>query len=1711
MSARAPKAPQPPQAETKGKTRRWSVQVTAPAGDLKGANTDRPDVPHIGVADLELAALDPTPLPWRAELERHFDTPLTAIRAYQGPEVDAALARDKAAAAVQGDAVLLPGQAGKPLVAHEVAHILQQRGARPDGAGDAEAEALGAEARVAEDRPVPEPVAALPLGAVAFRAPDALEDEALVQGSDREAAEAFRQEASDEAPVPDEDTARPEETATPAAGPSGESVLGDVAPGAPMAEDAVPTFEPPPMPEIEVDEAAAEAAVAEAEAALEGADEADGLVEAFKDAPPSVKALHHDELDGEIGEMAETDQSAFEEDMPAFPAEMSGTDDLEAPGEVLTPETRDTQLEDGTPAPAPEAQVDPTPDPGTPDLNAQIQDLLSGLFLFGDAGSLGRTFRRVSTSDGDVDTSAGERPDVPLEGETDPQRVDDQDTAARDDARASRIEATQAVTDGPGPERVELQELREDYTMEARERPQIDEAAGPVEGAAAFRDKELDGEVMALFDGAHGDAMAASMEEASAEVSSAVETRDTERDEELEATETERARLNEEADESQRDEVATRRQEVQDARQHAVDEQQTRVTEMETQADLDRQAAEYTIDTEVSEAETQVEADFTQAESDAQDEVDDGERQAQEERDRQESESEDKSWWDRATDWVAEQFDKLTQFINDVFDAVRSAVKDIIDAVKEAAIALIDAAVSAITEAIEALGEALKSAVNALLAEHFPELAEALNDAIDSAVEVATEFVEAVGEGLKAAVSALLDALAAAIDAILAAYQAAINAALAIARAALTGDWGEFARLILEPILYALGIEPAAFYEMIEHAMEALDIIVDDPIGFLSNLVDAVVGGIRQFGSNLLQHLQAGIISWLTGALGGDIQIPERFDLMGVLDLARQILGLTVDMIRRVAVRILGEEAVERIEFFMGYVVELVTGGFSALWERLVSDLTTLKDMVLDAIKSFLLERIVMAAIQWLASLFSPIGALIKLVMTIWNFLMFLKDQMARIIQVVQTVVNTMWEIATGVLQPAMDGVEGVLGRLVPIVIDLLARLLGLGNVAGRVREIIADVRQRIEDAIVNLINRVLSAFTGGRRGGGGAAEGDDDADAAGGGQIMAPIRVAAGGESHTLYIEDQGEHVVPMMRSTPQTLEGWLDSRTGAPFEDHAEVSGWEGTVKTTKKTELEGLVATAKQEEAQLDAAAETAEDALEDDPAQAGDEQQATQAEGEQTKRALEQVLEFFGIDPNANLADHFGDAVARLDPDLASQLRANVLNRLDAPRYLTMDWAQARTSIASESGLPGAWARPAASNGIVRRIFDDDFRTGVVGIVEAQNGAVFRGDAASPALDRFLNHYLSAELNQPANAQRIVETLLERNSGGGVVGAMSDTIRAAADRAFGNPLGYDAAFGEVTGAFYRKLLEPGAAAIIGAPQFGLGYYDDEAQNSEVGRGGTDTSGGQPRPFAFFVRDASQGGTKRHSGNRTRLANAVRGASPGNHEWIPASKAASILAATATQIENTGALDPASGLAILLKFQHEVRTPTSKLVFKPQAGLANADRTIPYISKAHAASGIAYVDLTAEQRDAFYPASGPAHLEDMPVLQAHAGGLDAGTMPDADTMPHASLERTKLQDSSPDWHDQLKDRLNQPLNDNIASTADGTAIKDAILGFYRETIWQGAQRLPAPKQVHFDLYYTSTDSQWRTYGQLKDYARRSYSQTVDELTSDITRVLQ
>ncbi|MEZ4618984.1 MAG: hypothetical protein R2867_26195 [Caldilineaceae bacterium] len=604
---------------------------------------------------------------------------------------------------------------------------------------------------------------------------------------------------------------------------------------------------------------------------------------------------------------------------------------------------------------------------------------------------------------------------------------------------------------------------------------------------------------------------------------------------------------------------------------------------MESDIEGRRTTDQEAISNRIESDEGEIQGNYDQAERDAQTEIDGGERDAAAEKRRSEREAEDQSWWDRAVNFVKAAFEALTAAINAIFDAVRAAVNRVLDAVKAIATTLIRAAADFVKGAITAFGEFAKAAVNTLLADTFPGLARTLNEGIDSAVTAANSAVDAVADTLIAGVNALVEGLRGALNAVLDVFQAALNTVLQIMQAVLTGDWAAVIRLAFEAILRVAGINPDDIYAFIGRAMETFQIILDDPVGFVGNLFDAFIGGVRQFADNILAHLQAGIIGWLTGALGPTgITLPAEFNLWGVLDIVRQVLGFTWDNLRSRVVRIIGERAVQVLEFLYGYIETLITGGWGALWDQIMSDLEGLRDMVFDQIKEFVLTRLIMAAVTRLATMFNPVGAIVNLVIMIYQFYTFMRDNIQRLVQLITSVVDAIGDIARGVLGPAMDRVENTLAQFLPLAIDLVARLIGLGNVGTRVREIMTRVQQRIWGAIDRLIERVMARFRGGT-GAGSSAEGEPVAATEGAaGQLGERLPIPAPDGTHHLTIAVSGTDISFVVSSAPQTIEqlvtmwrGRLDTITDQTAKTNAERDlNTLATTENANEQTIEGLL---------------------------------------------------------------------------------------------------------------------------------------------------------------------------------------------------------------------------------------------------------------------------------------------------------------------------------------------------------------------------------------------------------------------------------------------------------------------------------------------------------------------------------------------------------
>jgi hypothetical protein len=253
--------------------------------------------------------------------------------------------------------------------------------------------------------------------------------------------------------------------------------------------------------------------------------------------------------------------------------------------------------------------------------------------------------------------------------------------------------------------------------------------------------------------------------------------------------------------------------------------------------------------------------------------------------------------------------------------------------------------------------------------------------------------------------------------------------------------------------------------------------IIAHPIRFLSNLVSGVMQGLKNFMSKLPTYLLKGIMDWLFGALAGaGLQLPDKFDLQGIISIVLQIFGLTYANFRARAVAIVGEPIVAAIEKTAEVFKVIVTDGVSGLWRFIKEQLTDLKSMVLDAIFSYIKDKVIMAGITWVIGLLNPASAFFKACKAIYDIIVFFVTRGKQILDLVNAIIDSVAAIVAGNVGVAAAKVESALAKAIPVAIGFLASLLGLGDPSKPVKEFIEKARAPVNKAIDWVINLAVKA-----------------------------------------------------------------------------------------------------------------------------------------------------------------------------------------------------------------------------------------------------------------------------------------------------------------------------------------------------------------------------------------------------------------------------------------------------------------------------------------------------------------------------------------------------------------------------------------------------------------------------------------------------------
>ena len=487
----------------------------------------------------------------------------------------------------------------------------------------------------------------------------------------------------------------------------------------------------------------------------------------------------------------------------------------------------------------------------------------------------------------------------------------------------------------------------------------------------------------------------------------------------------------------------------------------------------------------------------------------------------------------------------------------------------------------------------------------------------------------------------------------------------------------EVIKVVLELVLRMMGFPFELIESIIANAMQAIEDIRNDPVGFLLNMLEAVKLGFSNFFDNILTHLLGGLADWLfRGLRDAGVEPPADLTLPSILDFVLELLGISMERIWEKLAERIGQENVDRIrgaldmlEGILNFINDVRERGVVAIWEYIEAQISNLWDMILQKAQEWIMERIIARVTARLLSMLDPTGvmAVVNSFLVFFNAVQSAIEYLREILEIVNDWVTTIAAVARGDIQPGAQKMEQGLANAIPVAIGFLANQVGLGNIGEKMQEIIGGVREMIDQALDWLFDQAERAIQALLRTLGLGGEEEQD-EAAGNGQlddttVGETISFNAAEEQHRLWIDAAGAGVQVMVASdTPSDLEvriqSWIRDVDTLPEENQAEAR----SLLQSASQQLDLTLSEAEEAKLAIDQAQNSAEEAAID---YAGQQDQETEDAERQLVTTVARLFEMFELTDPEQVKQQVAEEVRQLPRTFnnSSQLLGALQNIFD----------------------------------------------------------------------------------------------------------------------------------------------------------------------------------------------------------------------------------------------------------------------------------------------------------------------------------------------------------------------------------------------------------------------------------------------------------------
>jgi len=142
-----------------------------------------------------------------------------------------------------------------------------------------------------------------------------------------------------------------------------------------------------------------------------------------------------------------------------------------------------------------------------------------------------------------------------------------------------------------------------------------------------------------------------------------------------------------------------------------------------------------------------------------------------------------------------------------------------------------------------------------------------------------------------------------------------------------------------------------------------------------------------------------------------------------------------------------------------------------------VKRLSELPDLVLGALKTYIIEQVVKAGIEYIVALLTPASGFIKACQGIYRLLSFIVDKAKQIADFIEAVLDSMAAIADGDTAAAAEKIDAALAGALKLALGFLAKLAHLDALAEKARAVIEAIRAPVRRVVDTIIDGAVGLY----------------------------------------------------------------------------------------------------------------------------------------------------------------------------------------------------------------------------------------------------------------------------------------------------------------------------------------------------------------------------------------------------------------------------------------------------------------------------------------------------------------------------------------------------------------------------------------------------------------------------------------------------------